>query len=139
MDISRRSGHNPGAGVRVGATPMGGRDPLYNNPLLNKREKIREAYEREGRNAPLMGGKTASERLLKIIPSYQFPKITAEMWENMRLMEDTRNIWGQDRQLESDPVMLNGRNAVFRHPQPRRWINASVGYNARPDRELHTL
>lgn len=113
-------------------------EPLFeNNPIFRRRFAQQKAFLRDGTNPPLIGGKLPSQRLLRIIPSSRYHKISPEMWENMQLMEDTRHLWSYDGRLESDPF-LEGQPLV-RGFLPKKRINNAVGFNLRPDDpSIHT-
>lgn len=108
----------------------GGETPLHNNPIIREHDTIRDNFRRDGRTAPLIGGKRVHPTLLQVIPNSRYHKITPEMWENMQLMMETRNLWGYDLTPESAPFYPG--QPLYRHAQPKRRINQAVGTTAKP-------
>lgn len=107
-----------------------GEVPLHNNPIFRRNDATRERFRRDGLTAPFIGGQQVPPELMRVIPTSRYHKITPEMWENMKLMIDTRNLWKHDLAPESAPYFAH--QPLYRHHQPRRRINHAVGTVAKP-------
>ena len=112
-------------------------EPLFiNHPLLARHHEKRKQAEADGRSAPRISGLTPSCELLHVIPTSRHHKITPQMWENMELAHNTRHLWNQDMNAESDPWIVNSNQALFSQRMPKKRLSYAVGFN---HREPHPL